>query len=136
MLVGLRLNVIRYIIVFMFFLKIYTRMQIRNFFKQNVFAYCIYAFALIGMSILFVISKGDHVFAINRCAHESFDAFFRVFTELGNGLVYFCIACCMLFVSYTKAVQLLFVGLLLLLCSFVFKQYVFPDFARPTAFFS
>lgn len=111
-------------------------MQIRDFLKNNEFSYFVYVFALIGIFVLCFISKGDVVFAINSLANPFFDSFFRVFTELGNGLVYFGIGCIMLIVSYKKGVQILFVGLLLLLCSFVFKQYVFPDFARPTAFFS
>ncbi len=108
----------------------------RNFLKHNVFTYCMGAFAFVGLFLLVFFAKGDIVLAINRYANQSLDAFFVLFTEVGNGLVYLLVGLIMLFFSYKKTFEIMLVGLLLLISSFVLKHFVFPDFVRPTAYFS
>ena len=94
------------------------------------------AFFFIGFTVLPFISKGDILLKINSNYNSFQDIFFKIFTNLGDGIVLLPIFIIVLAIRYYYAFILIISALLHGLAVLIFKKVLFTDAPRPTAFFN
>ena len=106
-------------------------------FKENsLILYFYFAFILAALTFIFIIGKSDSQLIINSVHTPFFDSFFKILTNLGDGL----------FMIFAGIMLLIFIsirfGLIILssfLCSSLFVQFlkrlIFKDHDRPVLFF-
>jgi membrane-associated phospholipid phosphatase len=103
--------------------------------QSNRQLYTTFLIVLVALVVLcFLIPKGEDIILING-NHSSFlDSFFKLYTNLGDGLIFLPVVIILLFVRYEYAligaIASIFHGLLISL----FKRLLFPDSPRPKAY--
>jgi membrane-associated phospholipid phosphatase len=95
----------------------------------------IFFFFFLASLPLFLIEHGSLVRVVNYWANETWDSFFVVFTELGNGLVFGFLILTAIFLRYYYALTLLIAFFFNGLLSFLGKQVLFPGVPRPLAYY-
>lgn len=90
----------------------------------------------IGLAIiLLVFSKSEIHLFINQYHSTFFDFFFKIYTNVGNGIVPVVLVVILLFISIRKALMLGIASSLAGILAQVFKRFIFPDELRPKLFF-
>ena len=92
-------------------------------------------FLIFGAVLFFFIEKGDMVLAINRFATDGQDKFFKIYTDLGLGIVWVFVCIVFLFIGFYRAILSLFILAFNGIFTFLFKQVLFHGMPRPTGYF-
>ncbi|MBT30377.1 phosphatase PAP2 family protein [Chondrinema litorale] len=93
-------------------------------------------FFLVGFALLPFINKGDIVLLANSNFNSVQDVFFKLFTNLGDGLFLIPVLIIALSIRQYYAFILVISALLHGIAVFVFKKILFADAPRPIAYFS
>jgi len=97
--------------------------------------YRIYFIALLVLFILSIfIEKGTDILWINGNHSPFLDAFFKTYTNLGDGLIFLPVLVIMLFIRYQYAIIGATVSILHGIIISVFKQLLFTDAPRPRGY--
>jgi membrane-associated phospholipid phosphatase len=109
--------------------------EIKHFVFKNLYSKLFAITILIGIIPLIFQKKADMVIFINNhFATNTFDNFFIYFSDTAQGYLFVIPIICILFYNYRMAAIISFVGVLVFLTSLICKQFLFPDFPRPTVF--
>ena len=107
--------------------KLYSPFRSEN--KQS--GYLLIAFLILGILLYMVLGKLDAFYLIHRANNPFFDQFFRIYTNLGDGI--FCVV--VFFFLLTRkvryALDFLIIFLLTGLMVQIGKRMIFPDEIRP-----
>ncbi|PWJ42265.1 phosphatase PAP2 family protein [Sediminitomix flava] len=115
-----------------------TRKKKPVLFKQRVIHHSMYFFwglILLLLPMLFLVDKGNVILSINNYHTPVLDKFFRLFTHLGDGLVFFPLLIVFLFIKYYQSFLLLAMGIGNALLSTILKRAIFGPIPRPKKFF-
>jgi len=107
-----------------------------NLFNKNKYFFLPYIILMLFLSYFLIIySKTDiHLFT-NQFYNPFFDAFFKYYTHLGDGIVVAVFIFILLFIKYRYAITLAISGAFIIIIIQFFKRVLFADVVRPYLFF-
>jgi membrane-associated phospholipid phosphatase len=95
-------------------------------------AYRVYATVLLALFLFtFILKKGDDILLINGAHTPLLDVFFRLFTQLGDGLIFVPLIIVLLFIRFQFAILGIVIALLNGILVSLFKQFLFHGAPRP-----
>ncbi len=102
--------------------------------SSKVFIICMAIFAIVGAILLATFSKGDILLAINSIANDSWDTFFKLYTDIGLGGTLGILAVVYLFKRYYYSI--LFAASLICagIFTYLLKQVIFNGMPRPARY--
>ena len=103
--------------------------------ENSVFIYPLVVVWLFLAYILLAFTKGQIHLFINQYYSGFFDVFFKLYTNVGNGLVPVVLVIIFLFVSLRKALIIGVATALAGIVAQIFKRFIFYDQPRPKLFF-
>ena len=110
---------------------IYMKAAFFRFYSKKVVFYLFFSFLSLGFFFLIAYEKKSYHLFLNSYNNSFFDSFFKYATYLGDGLVFPLVILGLLVFKRKYATAFIISGLLTLIISYVLKNWVFIDFARP-----
>lgn len=101
------------------------------FYNKKLVIYLFILYLIIGITLLFMYEKKTFHLLINQYHNSFFDVFFKYATYLGDGIIFPIVIVGLLVFQRKYATAFIISGLLTLVLSYVLKNWVFVDFARP-----
>lgn len=113
----------------------YPMQSVKDFLTKNYFSYCLYAFLLVGLIPLTVLSKPFFNLLVNEhIASDLLDPFFIVYSQVFEGWCVVIIALILIFVSKKKLLMFVVAGLLCSAITLLLKDIIIGNTPRPTKF--
>ena len=113
----------------------YPMQSVKDFLTKNYFSYCVYAFLLVGLIPLTVLSKPFLNLLVNEhIASDLLDPFFIVYSQVFEGWCVVIIALILIFVSKKKLLMFIVAGLLCCAITLLLKDIIIGNTPRPTKF--
>lgn len=101
------------------------------FYTKRVVFYLFISFILLGLIVLIANDKLQLHLLTNSYHNSFFDVFFKYATYLGDGIIFPIVIVGLLVFQKKHATAFIIAGLVTLIISYVLKNWVFIDFARP-----
>jgi membrane-associated phospholipid phosphatase len=96
----------------------------RNFWENPWFTIPVLLFFAASLGIVYTIPYGEELFFFNNMRQEPLNTFFKFFSQLGEGTVYYVSIVLALFVRFRTALIVALMGLSILPLSFVLKDQI------------
>ena len=107
--------------------------NVKEFLTKNIFAWCFYAFVVLGIYPLVMWSKQyANVLVNDHIANYTLDSIFILYSQAFEGWCIVLISLVMLFVSKKKLMMFICVGILCWLITMLCKDLIFGNIPRPT----
>lgn len=101
------------------------------FYSKKVVFFLLFFFLVIGGFLILINDKETFHLMLNKYHNSFFDTFFKYTTYLGDGIIFPIVIIGLLLFKRNYVTVFIISGLLTLVISYVLKNWVFIDFARP-----